>query len=70
MGPKGALGVWKCGQRGFENVNAAKHCGGEEVEPRAFLKQPFGDIPTAHVGGSAERGFEVAAAPIPGGQHQ
>ena len=52
--------------RGFYDLKLAERGSGEKIHARIRREQDFGDIATSHMRRAAERGFEIAAAPIPG----
>ena len=53
-------------ERGFDNIEFAEHRRGKDVEPCAAFQQEIGDFLPPHVSCTAEGGFQIAAAPIPG----
>ena len=55
------------GDGGLHDVEMAEHRGGENVHAGAVVEQELGDLAAAGVGCCAERGLEVAAAPVPAG---
>ena len=47
------------------DLEVAKHGRCKDVEPRTVGEKKLRDVAAAHVSGSAEPGFPVAAAPVP-----
>jgi hypothetical protein len=62
-----ALDVRLRGEEGFDEIELAEHGGGKKRGDGTVGKQVFGDGAIAHVGCSAESGFPIAEAPVPGG---
>ena len=54
-------------EHGLDEVEVSKHRGGVDLDARTLAEQVFGDGVATGVRRGLQRGFKIAATPIPGG---